>query len=93
MTWLFEVCSEEAGLRGDSPAGGGNVGTGEQFRTEDLQRAEEEEGIGTGPITRVEAKFKLGQNRGKEDREKMRRALEASGEAEAIRLARLMSQD
>jgi len=41
-------------------------------------------------ITRVEAKFKLGQNRSKEDQAKMIRALEASGNEESARLAALM---
>ena len=41
-------------------------------------------------ITRIEAKFKLGQNRSKEDQEKMLLMLQNSGEAESIRLAKLM---
>ena len=41
-------------------------------------------------ITRIEAKFKLGQNRSKEDREKMLLTLQKSGDPESIRLAKLM---
>jgi transcriptional regulator len=41
-------------------------------------------------ITRIEAKFKLGQNRSNEDQAKMIQALENSGNAEAVRLAALM---
>jgi len=41
-------------------------------------------------IARVEAKFKLGQNRSNEDQAKMIQALETSGDAESVRLAALM---
>jgi transcriptional regulator len=41
-------------------------------------------------ITRIEAKFKLGQNRSKEDQEKMIQTLQASGDAESVRLAKVM---
>lgn len=44
-------------------------------------------------ITRVEAKFKLGQNRSKEDQQKMLHILQNSGDSESIRLATLMAQD
>jgi len=41
-------------------------------------------------ISRMEGKFKLGQNRSKEDREKMLRALENSSDSESVRLAAYM---
>ncbi len=41
-------------------------------------------------ITRIEAKFKLGQNRSMEDQKKMLQTLRDSGDAESIRLAKLM---
>lgn len=44
-------------------------------------------------ITRIEAKFKLGQNRSKEDQEKLLQTLQNSGDAESIRLVKLMVQD
>ena len=44
-------------------------------------------------ITRMEGKFKLGQNRSREDREKMLRMLLESGDSESIRLARLMQRE
>lgn len=44
-------------------------------------------------ITRIEAKFKLGQNRSKEDQEKMLQILQNSGDAESMRLAALMVRD
>lgn len=44
-------------------------------------------------ITRIEAKFKLGQNRSKEDREKMLQTLLASGDPESIRLAKFMERE
>jgi transcriptional regulator len=43
-------------------------------------------------ITRIEAKYKLGQNRSKEDRKKMMQVLQASGDAESLRLAKLISE-
>jgi transcriptional regulator len=44
-------------------------------------------------ITRIEAKFKFGQNRSREDQEKMIRALQNSGDAESVRLVKLMERD
>jgi transcriptional regulator len=44
-------------------------------------------------ITRIEGKFKLGQNRSKEDQEKMIRTLRNSGGAESLRLASLMEAE
>jgi len=44
-------------------------------------------------ITRIEAKFKLGQNRSKEDQIKMIQTLKSSGDPESIRLASLMESD
>jgi transcriptional regulator len=44
-------------------------------------------------ITRIEGKFKLGQNRSKEDQQKMRQTLQSSGDAESIRLATFMEQE
>jgi len=44
-------------------------------------------------ITRMEGKFKLGQNRSREDREKMLRMLLESGDSESIRLAKLMQRE
>ena len=44
-------------------------------------------------ITRMEGKFKLGQNRSREDREKMLRMLLESGDPESIRLAKLMQRE
>ncbi|MGB8354961.1 MAG: FMN-binding negative transcriptional regulator [Chthoniobacteraceae bacterium] len=44
-------------------------------------------------ITRMEGKFKLGQNRPREDREKMLRMLLESGDSESIRLAKLMQRE
>jgi len=44
-------------------------------------------------ITRIEAKFKLGQNRSKEDQEKMFQTLQNSGDADSIRLAEFMVED
>jgi transcriptional regulator len=44
-------------------------------------------------ITRIEAKFKLGQNRSREDREKMLLSLKASGDSESIRLAQWMERE
>ena len=41
-------------------------------------------------ITRVEAKFKLGQNRSHEDREKMLRSLQAASDDESRALARFI---
>jgi len=41
-------------------------------------------------ITRIEAKFKLGQNRSNEDQAKMIQALETSGNADSVCLATLM---
>jgi transcriptional regulator len=44
-------------------------------------------------ITRIEGKFKLGQNRSKEDQGKMIQSLQNSGEEESIRLGRLMERE
>jgi transcriptional regulator len=44
-------------------------------------------------ITRIEAKFKLGQNRSREDRDKMVRTLQASGDADSMRLAEFMERE
>lgn len=44
-------------------------------------------------IARIEAKFKLGQNRSKEDRERMLLILQNSGDPESIRLAKLMESE
>ena len=44
-------------------------------------------------ITRMEGKFKLGQNRSKEDRQKMLEALESSPDSESIRLAEIMRRE
>jgi transcriptional regulator len=44
-------------------------------------------------ITRIEGKFKLGQNRSKEDQEKMLKTLQTSGDSESIRLANLMERE
>jgi transcriptional regulator len=44
-------------------------------------------------ITQIEAKFKLGQNRSKDDQAKMIDALETSGNAESARLAALMRSE
>jgi transcriptional regulator len=44
-------------------------------------------------ITRIEGKFKLGQNRSREDQEKMLQTLQASGDAESIRLAKFMANE
>jgi transcriptional regulator len=44
-------------------------------------------------ITRMEGKFKLGQNRPGEDRKKMLRVLQNSGDAESVRLAEFMVRE
>jgi transcriptional regulator len=44
-------------------------------------------------ITRIEAKFKLGQNRSREDQMKMIRSLRSSGKVESIRLADLIERE
>jgi len=44
-------------------------------------------------ITQIEGKFKLGQNRSKEDQDKMLQVLQNSGDAESIRLAKLMKHE
>jgi transcriptional regulator len=44
-------------------------------------------------ITRIEGKFKLGQNRTREDREKMMRSLEAGGDPDSVRLAEFMRRE
>jgi transcriptional regulator len=44
-------------------------------------------------ITRIEGKFKLGQNRSREDQDKMLQALQNSGDAEAVRLAKMMERE
>jgi transcriptional regulator len=44
-------------------------------------------------ITRIEAKFKLGQNRSKEDQERMLLTLQNSGDQESVRLAKLMESE
>ena len=44
-------------------------------------------------ITRIEGKFKLGQNRSREDREKMLAVLQASGDSESMALARFMERE
>jgi transcriptional regulator len=44
-------------------------------------------------ITRIEGKFKLGQNRSPEDREKMLNALKTSDEPESNRLAQVMERE
>lgn len=44
-------------------------------------------------ITRIEGKFKLGQNRSMEDREKMLRILQSSGDPESLRLAEIMARE
>ena len=44
-------------------------------------------------ITRMEGKFKLGQNRSKEDREKMLSVLENSPDSESVRLAKYMRRE
>ncbi|MCE0521354.1 MAG: FMN-binding negative transcriptional regulator [Methylacidiphilales bacterium] len=44
-------------------------------------------------ITRIEGKFKLGQNRSEEDQKKMRQTLQSSGDAESIRLATFMERE
>jgi transcriptional regulator len=43
-------------------------------------------------ITRIEAKFKLGQNRSEADQEKMLKTLQGSGDAESIRLAEFIER-
>jgi transcriptional regulator len=44
-------------------------------------------------ITRIEGKFKLGQNRSQEDREKMLSVLQASGDSESRALAEYMERE
>jgi len=44
-------------------------------------------------ITRLEGKFKLGQNRSKEDREKMLTVLQSSGDSESMALAAYMERE
>jgi transcriptional regulator len=44
-------------------------------------------------ITRIEGKFKLGQNRSREDREKMLSVLQAAGDSESAALARYMERE
>jgi transcriptional regulator len=44
-------------------------------------------------ITRIEAKFKFGQNRSRDDQEKMIKALRESGDADSARLAEFMLRE
>jgi len=44
-------------------------------------------------ITRIEGKFKLGQNRSPEDQRKMLQILQDSGNAESLRLAAIMERE
>jgi transcriptional regulator len=44
-------------------------------------------------VTRIEGKFKLGQNRSREDQQKMIGKLIDSGDAESVRLAQLMESE
>ena len=44
-------------------------------------------------ITRIEGKFKLGQNRSKEDREKMLSVLREASDTDSVALARLMERE